>query len=284
MIGFNNKKIGFIVDSSSNIAPGQFEDVEVVPLQVIVGSNTTYKDGINFFQKDLKDKLDNNFDVKTSQAAMPDMMMAAEKMCSQYDQVFVFPIHNKLSGNVNTWRILKDEFPNLEIVMTYDIGLSFAWTIEEVKQYLGAVEANEQKVQEFINTKIAPNRVGWLMVRDLSQLVKGGRVNGLKAAFAKLFGIKPVILFDTNGLTNFDKVKSNESFFSVCDEHLHHHYAAKDIKRALLFVPEGSDLKSEFINDWLKHYASIPHEIVSFPSVVLSHTGIEAVAQYLELK
>ena len=284
MIGFNNKKIGFIIDSSSNLTNGQIEDVEVVSLQVIVDSTTTFKDNVNFFQKDLKQKLESSCDVKTSQASMPDMIAAAQKMCSKYDQVFVFPIHEKLSGNINTWKILKEEFPNLEIVMTYDIGFSFSWTIDTVKQYLTQHEANAEAIQQFINTLVLPNRCGWLMVNDLSQLVKGGRVNGLKAALAKLFGIKPIILFDGNGLSNFDKAKNNEAYFNVCDAHIKNKYAGKKIKRTILFVPEDSSLKEEFINDWKKHYGSIPYEIVAFPTIVLCHTGIKAVAQIVELQ
>ena len=284
MIGFNNKKIGFIIDSSSNLTNGQIEDVEVVPLQVIVDSTTTFKDNVNFFQKDLKGEFDAGCDVKTSQAAMPDMMMAAQKMCDKYDQVFVFPIHEKLSGNINTWKLLKEEFPNLEIVMTYDIGFSFKWTIDAIKQYLLNHEANAEAIQQFINTLVLPNRCGWLMVNDLSQLVKGGRVNGLKAAIAKLFGIKPIILFDGNGLANFDKARNNEAYFNICDKHIKDKYIGKKIKRAVLFVPESSNLRDQFINDWIKHYGSIPYEIVAFPTIVLCHTGIESVAQIVELE
>ena len=47
MIGFNNKKIGFIVDSSSNIKTNDFDDIMVVPLGININENgkiTNYQD------------------------------------------------------------------------------------------------------------------------------------------------------------------------------------------------------------------------------------------------
>ena len=93
MIGLNNKKIGFIVDTSSTIKNGDYEDVAVLPLGINVvenGSTKTYQDGVNFNNDDLKRiLLDKKSEVKTSQANMSEMMKIAQKMCSQYDYVIV---------------------------------------------------------------------------------------------------------------------------------------------------------------------------------------------------
>lgn len=288
MIGLNNKKIGFIVDSSSNLKDGQFDDVKVIPLGVTLQNSNetkTYKDGIDFHENDLKQALENSqVSVKTSQAAMPDMFKAAQEMCSKFDQVFVFPIHKNLSSNVNSWQIVKGDFPNLNVVMTCDIGFSFAWTIEEVKTYLQNNEASEANVQKFINEQVLPNRVGFLMVEDLDQLKKGGRVSGVKAALAKLFGIKPVILFDGNGLTNFDKTKDYEGLFNILDKHISSKYAGKKIKKSILFIPfQDEATKQTYLSAYSKHYGQVPYELVSFPTVVVSHTGLKHVAIYVEL-
>lgn len=287
MIGFNNKKIGFIVDSSSNIKPGQFEDVEVVPLQISVNDNgiiNSYKDGVNFSTEQLKDLLDSNKEVKTAQASMPDMMMATEKMCGQYDQVYVLPIHKNLSGNMNTWNIIKDDYTNLNVVMSCDIGASFIWTLEEIKDFLTKQEGNEQLVQEYIDKQIIPNRVGWLMVNNLDQLVKGGRVSNIKAAIAKLFKIKPIILFDANGLTNLDKAKNYPEYFIICQEYLKKYYPGKKVKRTILFNPLDENAAIDFNNFFYRHFGNQYKEKHHFPSVIVSHTGIDHVAIYVELE
>lgn len=289
MIGLNNKKIGFIVDSSSNLKDGQFDDVKVVPLVVTIQNGSdikSFKDGIDFHDEDLKQALNNKDTiVKTSQASMPEMMKAAQEMCNKYDQVFVFPIHKNLSGNVNTWKILKEDFPNLNVVMTCDIGYSFAWTIEEVKNFLKTNEGNEAIVQKFVDEQIITHRVGFLMVEDLDQLKKGGRVSGIKAALAKLFKIKPVILFDHNGLTNFDKVKDYEGLFAILDKQITEKYQSKKIEKAIVFVPYGdNETKERYLAEYSRHYGQIPYDLVTFPTVVVSHTGLKHVAIYVKLQ
>ncbi|MBQ0045426.1 MAG: DegV family EDD domain-containing protein [Mycoplasma sp.] len=288
MIGLNNKKIGFIVDSSSNLKDGQFDDVKVVPLGVTIQNGSdikTFKDGIDFHENDLANALNSKeTSIKTSQASMPDMFKIAQEMCSKYDQVFVFPIHKNLSGNINSWRMVKDDFPNLNVVMTCDIGYSFAWTIDEVKNFLKSNEATEANVQKFVDEKVIPNRVGFLMVEDLEQLKKGGRVSGIKAAIAKLFKIKPVILFDQNGLTNFDKVKEYEELFQILDKQIAEKYKNKKIVKSIVFVPFGDEqTKQNYLNAYTKHYGQIPYDLVSFPTIVVSHTGLKHVAIYVEL-
>lgn len=289
MIGLNNKKIGFIVDSSSNLKDGQFDDVKVVPLGISIQNGTnikSYKDGIDFHENDLTQALNNKTtNVKTSQAAMPDMMKIADEMCSKYDIVFVLPIHNKLSGNVNSWKLLKDEFTNLNVVMTWDISISFAWTIEKIKNYLKTNEAIETNVQNFVNENIIPHRCGFLMVEDLEQLKKGGRVNTVKAILAKLFKIRPVILFDQNGLTNYDKAKDYQDLFDILDKHISENYSGKKITKVILLTPyDNEQTKSAFLADYSSHYGSIPYELSSLPTVVVCHTGLKYVGIYVEIR
>ena len=289
MVGLNNKKIGFIVDSSSNLKDGQFDDVKVLPLGVTIQNGSdikSFKDGIDFHENDLTNALNNaSTQIKTSQAAMPDMFKIAQEMCSKYDQVFVFPIHKNLSGNINSWKIVKDDFPNLNVVMTCDIGYSFAWTIEEVKNFLKTNEASEAIVQKFVDEQVIPHRVGFLLVEDLEQLKKGGRVSGIKAVIAKLFKIKPVILFDQNGLTNFDKVKDYAGLFAILDKHIAEKYNNQKIVKAIVFVPYGDDeTKNKYLEEYKNHYGHIPYNLVNFPTVVVSHTGLKHVAIYVKLQ
>lgn len=288
MIGLNNKKIGFIVDSSSNIADGQFEDVKVVPLGISVsidGQTKAFKDGIDFTKENLKDTLSNKkATIKTSQAIMQDMLKVCTEMCKNYDHVVVLPIHKNLSGNINTWKMLKDDFPNLSVVMSCDITISFAWTIQELKEYLKTHECVESELQAFVDNEILPNRFGFLMVEDLSQLAKGGRVSGLKAVLAKLLKIYPIILFDGNGLTNFAKASSNESFFSVVDKYHQEKYGNRPIKKIFLAIPIGfDDMANKYLADFKQHYGDKPYDKTTFPSVVICHTGLKHVAIYFEL-
>ena len=288
MIGLNNKKIGFIVDTSSTIKNGDYDDVSVLPLGITVvenGTTKTFKDGVDFTTADLEKVINNkNADVKTSQANVADMMKICQDMFSKYDIIIVLPIHGKISSNINTWRMLKDDFPNLVVLMTYDIAGSFAWTLEDLREYLKTHECVEAEVQKYVDSFLN-KRFGFLMVEDLSQLAKGGRVSGIKAALAKLFKIFPVIYMDYTGLKNYAKAKSNEDLFGILDKYLKETHPGKQIVRMFLIVPIGfEDIAKQYLEDYKNHYKKEPPVTYTFPSVITTHTGLKHVALYVELK
>lgn len=288
MIGLNNKKIGFIVDTSSTIKNGDFDDVMVLPLGITVTENgitKTFKDGVDFTNDDLRRVLlDKKSDVKTSQANMQDMLKICQEMCSKYDYVVVMPIHAKISSNINTWKLLKDDFPNLVVLMTYDIVRSFNWTLEDLRNYLTTHECVEDQMQKFVDTYL-PNRFGFIMIEDLKQMVKGGRVSGLKAAFAKLFKIYPIIYMDYTGLHHYVKGKSNKDIFNTLDKYIKEKHPNQQIVRMFLMVPIGyEEIGNKYLEDYKKHYQKDPPEHFTFPAVIIAHTGLKHVALYVELK
>ena len=101
MISFDNKKVGFIIDSSSNVKNSTFDDIKIIPLGVTVDGKT-YKDGMDFDLLQLKQAFDAHKIVKTSQANINDMINISKEMSSKFDIIFVFPIHSRLSSNFNT--------------------------------------------------------------------------------------------------------------------------------------------------------------------------------------
>ncbi len=160
----------------------------------------------------------------------------------------------------------------------------FVWSIEEVKNFLKTNEATEQNVQNFLDTQVIPNRVAFLMVEDLEQLKKGGRISGAKAVIAKIFKIKPVILFDKNGLTNIDRAKDDKDLFDMFDKYLAEHFPGKKIVKCVLIVPFDETRKNAFVSDYTSHYGSMPYDLAHIPTIIACHTGLKYVAIYVEMK
>lgn len=293
MIGFNKKKIGFIVDSSSNIKNGDYDDVKVIPLGIIINENgktINYLDEpsqLSWFT--LKEKLiQKKIAVKTSQANMSQMLTLASEMTKKYDQVIVLPIHRGLSGNGNSWSIIKDQF-NGKLCVNFvdDVGFGYVWDIEIIKQELTKKAYNEQQLQEFINKNILGSRVGYLIVNDLSRLIAGGRIKNSTGLLAKLFKIKPIILFDKVGLNFLDKVKTFKSYFEVIKKDLDTKYKNMAIKRAIIFTPEDYKQNKyfpDFYENFKIAYPKLNHVIKSMPNVITCHTGHDFFACYFEIK
>lgn len=293
MIGFNKKKIGFIVDSSSGIKENDFDDVKVIPLGITIiedGKTTNYLDEPSQLSwQTLKEKLaQKKISVKTSQANIKQMLTVATEMTAKYDQVIVLPIHRCLSGNANTWAIIKNEFGNkLCINFVDDVGYGYVWDIEIIKNLLKKQECDEKQIQNFIDNNILGSRVGYLIVNDISRLIAGGRIKNASGLIAKILKIKPIIIADKNGLNFLDKVKTYEKYFDVIKKDLETKYKNLQIKRAVIFVPKDYKQNSQFepfYKNFKTVFANLEHVITSFPNVFTCHTGHDSFACYFDIK
>lgn len=107
MISCKNKKVGFIVDTSSCIKPNQYDDVCVVPLCINVNKNNinkSYRDTDEKFKLDFDKiiKQKDNFKITTAQTPISDMIKACKMMSKKYDEIYVFPINRCLSNCINS--------------------------------------------------------------------------------------------------------------------------------------------------------------------------------------
>jgi len=286
MIGFNNKKIGFIIDTSFGLDQ-KMDDVRVVPLGVAVteGPNThAYRDGVDFDPAHLMKAFANkDCNIKTSQASMPDMMNAAMEMSKEYDEVYVFPIHKVLSGNFNTWNIIKEDFPKLKVVMSYTIANTLFWLLNDFRKELLNREFSEAQAQAWFDEE-CKYIAGFLLVQDMGQLVKGGRVSRLKAGIASLLGIKPIILQDETGLKPINKVKDYEGFLKAADEYITSKWPGKRTINELLLVQRDFPTEAQALaQTFEKHYGHKPAEVHEQALCVSSHAGAKSCSVMLRV-
>ena len=100
-------KIAFIVDSASGIKDGQYDNVYVLPLIITIkdatGNVKEYHDGVDINEAETDKAIKNKkCDVKTSQASVGELMKIVESIQDEYDQIYVLPIHPKISNSINT--------------------------------------------------------------------------------------------------------------------------------------------------------------------------------------
>jgi DegV family protein with EDD domain len=285
------KRVAIITDSSSGIINGQYPDVYVLPLIITETTNnttTTYRDGIDLDAKKLADLISRGADLKTSQANVSEMMQLAEKLSNEYDQVFVIPIPPTLSSNYNSWNVIVDDFPKMKIFKQFMVGRLLEWTISDL------VEKNKEGLltTEYVTTyldDVNKLRGGVLIVSDMTQLKKGGRVRGVKSLVIKLLRLSILISFDYDGLSFANVARKPEEIVKKIKEIFNKKIDLKsrEIKRALVFKNDGVNLdkdKSEIEGLIQAQFSGIKFEIAPLPSVILAHTGIDYIAFGFDLK
>jgi fatty acid-binding protein DegV len=114
---------------------------------------------------------------------------------------------------------------------------------------------NESTMQTYLD-EIHIKRVGYMIVPDMKQLVKGGRISNFKSLLIKVMSIKLLITLNEKGLSFFDKASnyddSVKKIHSAAQERLDIEHIK--IKRCVIFhnTQTNPKFKTDEIVDKLK--------------------------------
>lgn len=280
------KQTCIIVDSCSGIRNNEIEDVYVVPLSIIEKTShgeIVHKDLEEISPEDVIQKILKNIDLKTSQTSYGEMISIFESLTPKYDKLFVIPISRGLSGSFNTWNMAKDEFPKKEIIIldSCDVSHGAKDMVIDIKEMILQNKTNDEIINYVEDHK--RRRLGILIVNDLTQLKKGGRINTFKAFVAKTLKLNILVEFN-GGLNFFGKdssiEKAIEKALKRIDEETH--YVKNGIKRGYVY---STYLDKKFNDDLVKKISEKVNFKLSFdyiPAVIGVHTGAKTFAIYIE--
>ena len=214
------KKIAIIVDSSSGIKNGEFDNVFVLPLAINATNKKTkdiktYHDSVDIDEVKTTELLENpNIDLSSSQASMGEIIMQIEKIYDDYDEIYVVPIPSYLSSSINTWKVVVEDYDKVKIATNNtEIAIGIKWCIIDILDMIKNGKLNEKSFFQYFED-IKKKRMGMLFVYDLKHLVKGGRLTNFKSLILKLFRQKIMIIRDKDGLNFF---KTSSSFLKGYD-------------------------------------------------------------------
>ena len=167
------KKIAIIVDSSSGIRNGEFDNVFVLPL-IINATNKktkeikTYHDQIDIEEAKTAEMLNNqDIDLSSSQASMGEIIMQIEKIYDDYDEIYVVPIPLYLSGSINTWKVVAEDYQKIKIAANNtEIAAGIKWCVIDLLKMIKENKLNEQSFLEYFED-VKKKLMGMLFYYDL---------------------------------------------------------------------------------------------------------------------
>lgn len=287
MISCKSKKIGFIVDTSSCIKPNQYDDVYVTPLCISVTKNNInniYRDTDKNFNLDFDKitKQKDNVKITTSQTPIPDMIEACKIMSKKYDEVYVLPINRCLSSCINTWKVVENNFPKVNVIEYKDFCVGLLWDIQIIKDYFKTTKIDKNSLNNFFEKKTKNNRIGFVIVNDISWLIRGGRLGSFKGSITKLLGLKPMIFFNHSLFTYYTIARNYKNFFDKITKYLDKNFPKKKINRILILKNDDNlDVIKKIIKE---KWPNVTYEIVTLPIILSVHTGPNTIAIYFDIE
>ncbi|ALC90375.1 fatty acid-binding protein DegV [Bacillus sp. FJAT-18017] len=206
------KKIAWITDSTVFLTEKlkANPDVFVVPLEIIFG-NDAFEDGVDLDTETLYQRINSDKTVpKTSQPSSGKFAALFEKLKENYDSAIAVHISSKLSGTMSSC-IAGAEMAGFPVEAVDSKSLSYAITVLIEKGIELAGDGLGVSDIATILREEADNGQNYMLLGNLDQFYKGGRMTGTQYLLGSILKIKPIIRINTNGeFELFEKVRSEK--------------------------------------------------------------------------
>ena len=206
------KPMAWIVDSTAFI-PDELKnhpDFYSIPLNIHFGEKQ-FRDGIDLTNDELYENIKNAEEFpKTSQPSAGEFAETFKQIAENYEQAFAVHLSSELSGTLASSMAGADiaEFP---VTFVDSLSLSYGVTglIEKaMKMYDQGISVEDIKKQL---DGMAGKVNNYILMGQLEQLYKGGRMSGVQFFLGSLLKVKPVIQISAEGkLEATDKVRSEK--------------------------------------------------------------------------
>lgn len=204
------KKIAWVTDSSAFIPNDMIgrDDIYTVPI-VLILDGKEYRDGIDIFEEELYPKLKTfTTPPKTSQPGIGDFVSLYKELKGKYDAVIGVHISGALSGTISS-SLQAAEVVGLDLKIIDSKLLSYPLT-GLIEKGMSLNKAGRD-IDEIVNLlqAIANSVEAYVLVGNLEQLQRSGRLNGIQYLLGNLLNIRPIITFKDGSLVIFEKKRSD---------------------------------------------------------------------------
>ena len=195
------KKIAIITDSAGDLSASFAKkyNVKVIPLRICF-SDKEFLDGVNIRSDEIYSLMEKEIP-KSSLPYRDDIIAAFEQAKSEgYTDAIYIGISSGLSGTFNSVRLVANEFDGLNIHCFDSKTLSCAQNML-ILAAIAAIKTTDN-VQEILNKlqEIRKKMVAMFCVRDLTYLIKGGRIGKVAGTVGNLLKLCPVIKVNDDGI------------------------------------------------------------------------------------
>ena len=274
-------KLAVVTDSTAYL-PERIKnhpDLFVIPIPVILDGKI-YNEGIDIEADEYYGLLKNSKDFPTtSQPAVGEVLALYEELKNKgYDTILSIHLSSGISGFVNTLHGLKEDVEGVTIV-PYDSKITSMPMGHMVEAALD-MSSKEHSLEEIIAhvDRIRDNTYAYLIVDDLNNLVRGGRLTNGAALIAGLLKIKPILTFSEGKIVLFEKIRSTKKAFARAEKIIGERNAGIEAPVKLYVIHANNRIVAEKEQAKLqKLYPNAEIEIGHFGPVIGTHLGEKAI-------
>ncbi|MEA4828647.1 MAG: DegV family protein, partial [Enterococcus thailandicus] len=274
-------KLAVVTDSTAYL-PERIKnhpDLYVIPIPVILDGKI-YNEGIDIEADEYYGLLKNSKDFPTtSQPVVGEVLALYDELKAKgYDTIISIHLSSGISGFVNTLFAMKEDVKGVTVI-PYDSKITSMPMGHMVES---ALDLNDQgtSLEEILShiDRIRDNTYAYLIVDDLNNLVRGGRLTNGAALIGGLLKIKPILTFTDGKIVLFEKIRSSKKAFARAEDIIGQRKTeiAGPVKLYVIHA-NNLDVAISEKEKLQKKYPDAEIEIGHFGPVIGTHLGEKAV-------
>ena len=280
-------RVYIVTDSTADLTEEEVKqfEISIVPMNISI-DDENYIDGVTITKEEFKEKMIASAELpKTAQPSIGRFVEVYDELGKNGDSVISIQMMRSISGTVDAARQAADiTETNVTVVDSDFTSRSMGMIVKEA-----AKAAQDGKTVEEILEIIedAKKRTTlYLTVVNLDNLIKGGRISQLMGMFSNLLNIKLFLQVINGKIEIIQKGRGLKSLQKKYDEIFEQMKSApKGIQEIGIMHAGLSDFNEGNIARVRALFPDVPLTIVTTSPIIMSHTGVDAMAiTYLENK
>ncbi|API93439.1 MULTISPECIES: DegV family protein [unclassified Virgibacillus] len=268
-------KVAVMTDSTAYI-PKEIRDkydIYMVPLSVQF-ADASYQEEIDITTNEFYQKLTDTKELpKTSQPSIGYITSLLEGLAKEYDAVVSVHLSSGISGTYQAVVSAGEMVDGID-VYAYDSEISCmaqGFYVLEAVDMVKNGNLPDEIIQRFDEMKQTMR--GYFMVDDLSNLHRGGRLNGAQAIVGSMLQVKPILHFVDKVIVPFEKIRTKKRALQRILDLLETD-ASEDHPLKVAFIHANNETAARDLQQrFLEKYPDADTSISYFGPVIGTHLG-----------
>ncbi|MBO1307269.1 DegV family protein [Enterococcus sp. 669A] len=275
-------KLAIVTDSSAylNERIKDHKDLFIIPIPVVIDGQP-FEEGVDIHEDEFYRLLNQSQEFPTtSQPVLGEVItMYQEIQAKGYDTILSIHLSEGISGFVRTLHTIKEEIDGLTII-PYDSTITSLPMGYMVEKALELTDAGKELPEIIAGVdRIRDTTNAYIIVDDLNNLVRGGRLTNGAAIIGGLLKIKPILTFTDGKIVLYEKIRSLKKALQRTEEIIgQHRQDSSDELRLYVIHANNLELAQTEYEKLRQLYPEAVIEIGSFGPVIGTHLGDKAIA------
>ncbi|MCY1600701.1 DegV family protein [Staphylococcus pettenkoferi] len=266
-------KYKIVTDSTSDLPQSflQQHDIHVIPLNITI-DQTSYTDQLDITSDEFLKRLEAGADTKTSQPAIGQFIETYDNLGADGSKIISIHMTSQLSGTYQT-AVLASHMSDSDVTVvdsqsiSFGLGYQIKHLIEWTRQGLTVDEILKKIRHLQDNTKL------FVVIGQLSQLIKGGRISKTKGLIGNMIKIKPIGTLIDGRLEMIHNSRTQKSVIQFLKKEVHQFIEGHQLKSIGIAHANIIEFVDKIKAQFKEEFQFDDFDVNTTTPVISNHTG-----------